>query len=182
MRFLHPGQAYAAKFLVVPEQRWVGTGPCCIVKAEGRLCLAFDRQQAKLHVSSRTPLLSRVDQVAFLTGEYLLDAIEKLDCSRRANVNTLAQKLRDLQDRAGAGKRHPRGGLRAQQAAGFTKPGKSSPGPWAGLSCTRRLCRMRRSSAPYRLHAICRASADPPERLAGPPARSGSGTTPAQSR
>jgi len=90
--------------LVVPEQRWVGTGPCCIVKAEGRLCLAFTRQQAKVHVSSRTPLLAAFGQVAFLTGEYLLDAIEKLDCPRRANVNLLAgKKLRDLQDKRAPG-------------------------------------------------------------------------------
>jgi hypothetical protein len=40
MRFLHPGSARPPSCLV-PQQSWVGMGPCCIVKGRGTLCLAW---------------------------------------------------------------------------------------------------------------------------------------------
>ena len=33
--------------LLVPQQSWVGMGPCCIVKGEGRLCLVSERDSPK---------------------------------------------------------------------------------------------------------------------------------------
>src|SRR6185437_616899 len=44
MRILHPGPACAAKG-VLPQQSWVGMGPCCIVKGKGGLCLVLPLAQ-----------------------------------------------------------------------------------------------------------------------------------------
>src|ERR1700721_733620 len=45
MRFLHPALACSSgvrrQVWSFPAESWVGMGPCCIVKAEGTLCLIY---------------------------------------------------------------------------------------------------------------------------------------------
>src|ERR1035438_7032752 len=56
MRFLHPVRACAAR-VAVPQQSWVGTGPCCIVKAQGGLCLVLAENAAKQRIIPALPRL-----------------------------------------------------------------------------------------------------------------------------
>ena len=42
--------------LLVPQQCWVGTGPCCIVKAKGRLCLVLPGDRAKQRIFPGHPV------------------------------------------------------------------------------------------------------------------------------
>ena len=45
--------------LLVPQQSWVGTGPCCIVKGEGWLCLVSPRNGAKQGIFRGRPHCER---------------------------------------------------------------------------------------------------------------------------
>ena len=181
--------------LLVPQQSWVGTGPCCIVKAEGGLCLVLPQDGAKPPIflrpparRSRNPALPAFRSILGAAAAWTPGGGKRSTRNRRESCRSGCQAgllIRQVKDRSPGAPPSPRSERSAAESKNLlldtlrlgwvwmdapisglvkmprpTRPGRSSPGTWAGPWSSQTPCRTGRSSAPCHLPASEPANED----------------------
>ena len=158
MRFLHPGQACAAKFASsTAELGWDGSLLHC--KSPGWVVPSFGQRLAKTLPFSLTILpRERRKCHSFRSGRPIfmpqgcdMDSRTAKNVNPPPRVRGLSGWLARLCLPRPPDRSHGLVAPRLQSRnKGSTRPGRISPGTWAGPWCSQRPCRIGRSSAPFR--------------------------------